>query len=143
MPASWMPSVAGRFKRAWQQGAGPADGPLTIDMDSTICQVYGTHKQGVQFGYTKGVAVTYSHLLLAFAAGTWDLLGARLRGGSASTAQGAAGFGAETTGRVRAAGASGPQTFRLSGRILHERLCIVTAAKEIQRAANGRRTPCN
>jgi hypothetical protein len=52
------------------------------------------------------------HPLLAFAAGTWDLLHGRLRGGSAYTARGAAGFVAETIGRVRAAGASGPLTLR-------------------------------
>ena len=27
--------------RAWQAGAGPGDGPLTIDLDSTICETYG------------------------------------------------------------------------------------------------------
>ena len=26
--------------RAWQAGAGPGDGPLTIDLDSTICETY-------------------------------------------------------------------------------------------------------
>jgi Transposase DDE domain group 1 len=82
---------------------------LTIDVDSTICQVYGTHKQGAEFGHTK---VRSYHPLLAFAAGTWDLLGARLRGGSASTGRGADSFVAETIGRVRTAGASGPLTLR-------------------------------
>ena len=24
--------------RAWEAGAGPGDGPLTIDLDSTICE---------------------------------------------------------------------------------------------------------
>jgi Transposase DDE domain group 1 len=95
--------------RAWQQGAGPGAGPLTIDVDSTICEVYGTHKQGAEFGHTK---VRGYHPLLAFAAGTWDLLHGRLRGGSAYTARGAAGFVVETIGRVRAAGASGPLTMR-------------------------------
>ena len=52
------------------------------------------------------------HPLLAFGAGTWDLLHARLRGGSAYTARGAASFVAETIGRVRAAGATGPLTLR-------------------------------
>ena len=28
--------------RAWQAGAGPGDSPLTIDLDSTICETYGT-----------------------------------------------------------------------------------------------------
>ena len=95
--------------RAWQAGAGPGAGPLTIDVDSTICEVYGVKKQGAEFGHTK---VRGYHPLLAFAAGTWDLLHARLRGGSAYTARGAAGFVAETIGRVRAAGASGPLTLR-------------------------------
>ena len=27
--------------RAWATGAGPGDGPLTIDLDSTICETYG------------------------------------------------------------------------------------------------------
>ena len=27
--------------RAWQAGAGPGDSPLTIDLDSTICETYG------------------------------------------------------------------------------------------------------
>ena len=27
--------------RAWLAGAGPGDGPLTIDLDSTICETYG------------------------------------------------------------------------------------------------------
>src|SRR5215210_124441 len=34
--------------RMWSAGAGPADlaAPLTIDVDSTICEVYGRSKQG-------------------------------------------------------------------------------------------------
>jgi hypothetical protein len=32
--------------RAWAAGVGPGDGPLTIDVDSTICEVHGYHKQG-------------------------------------------------------------------------------------------------
>ena len=32
--------------RAWQAGAGPGDGPLTIDLDSTFCETYGLAKEG-------------------------------------------------------------------------------------------------
>ena len=32
--------------RAWAAGAGPVDGPLTIDLDSTICETYGLAKAG-------------------------------------------------------------------------------------------------
>ena len=32
--------------RAWAAGAGPGDGPLTIDLDSTICETYGLAEEG-------------------------------------------------------------------------------------------------
>ena len=32
--------------RAWAAGAGPGDAPLTIDLDSTICETYGLAKEG-------------------------------------------------------------------------------------------------
>ena len=32
--------------RVWQAGAGPGDGPLTIDLDSTICETYGLAQGG-------------------------------------------------------------------------------------------------
>ena len=32
--------------RAWSAGAGPGDEPVTIDVDSTICETYGLAKQG-------------------------------------------------------------------------------------------------
>jgi DDE family transposase len=38
--------------RAWAAGAGPDDGPMTIDLDSTVCEVHGHHKQGAAYGYT-------------------------------------------------------------------------------------------
>ena len=39
--------------RAWQAGAGPGDGPLTIDLDFTICETYGLAKEGARHhGYT-------------------------------------------------------------------------------------------
>ena len=34
--------------RAWAAGAGPGDGPLTIDLDSTICKTYGLAKEGAR-----------------------------------------------------------------------------------------------
>ena len=96
--------------RAWAAGAGPGDAPLTIDLDSTICETYGLAKQGaVHHGYT---GVRGYHPLLAVAAGTGDVLMARLREGRANTVRGAAHFLTETIGRVRGAGASGQLTMR-------------------------------
>ena len=36
--------------RAWQAGAGPGDGPLTIDLDSTICGPTDWRKEGTRAG---------------------------------------------------------------------------------------------
>src|SRR6266498_177168 len=96
--------------RAWDAGAGPGAGPLTIDLDSTICETYGLRKEGARHhGYTR---VRGYHPLLAIAAGTGDVLMARLREGRANTARGAAHFLRETITRVRSAGARGQLTVR-------------------------------
>jgi len=65
------------LRRAWHAGAGPGDGPLTIDMDSSITEVYGTAKQGAAFGHTK---VRGYHWLMATTAGAGDV-GGRARQG--------------------------------------------------------------
>ena len=76
--------------RAWAAGAGPGDGPLTIDIDSTICETYGLSKEGARrHGYTGQRGY---HPLLAVAAGTGEVLMARLREGRANTARGAGPF---------------------------------------------------
>ena len=96
--------------RAWAAGAGPGDGPLTIDLDSTICETFGLCKEGAQrhnYAGQRGY-----HPILAVAAGTGDVLMARLRQGRANTARGAAHFLCETVGRVRYGGARGQLTVR-------------------------------
>ena len=83
---------------------------MTIDLDSTICETYGLAKEGARHhGYTGQRGY---HPLLAVAAGTGDVLMARLREGRANTARGAAHFLRETVGRVRYAGARGQLTVR-------------------------------
>ena len=95
--------------RAWEAGAGPGTNPLTIDVDSTICAVYGIKKQGARFGYTKTRGL---HPLVAAAAGTGDVLGIRARGGNANSAKGAASFLTEVFNTTRSAGGTGPLTLR-------------------------------
>jgi hypothetical protein len=103
--------VAGELvRRAWAAGAGPGDAPVTIDVDSSICETYGLAKQG-------GAKFTYNHVrgfhpLFSVIAGTGDVVHSRLRGGNAQTTRGAAGFLTETFNRVRAGGASGPFVLR-------------------------------
>ena len=76
--------------RAWAAGAGPGDSPLTIDVDSTICETYGLAKEGARHhGYTGARGY---HPLLAIAAGTGEVLMSRLREGRAKTARSAAHF---------------------------------------------------
>jgi hypothetical protein len=105
--------------RAWAAGAGPGSALLTIDLDSTICETYGLAKEGAgHHGYT---GVRGYHPLLAVAAGTGDILMARLREGRANTVRGAAHFLTETIGRVRGAGATGQLTMRAdSGFYAHD-----------------------
>ena len=89
--------------RAWAAGSGPGDDPLTIDLDSTVCETFGLAKEGAQrhnYAGQRGY-----HPLLTVAAGTGDVLMARLRKGRANTARGAAHFLREAVGRVRYAGA--------------------------------------
>ena len=96
--------------RAWQTGAGPGNAPFTIDLDSTVCETYGLAKEGARHhGYTGQRGY---HPLLALAAGTGEVLMARLREGRANTARGAAHFLRETVGRVRYGGAGGQLTVR-------------------------------
>lgn len=96
--------------RAWGAGAGPGTEPLTIDLDSTICETYGLRKEGARHhGYTGARGY---HPLLAVAAGTGDVLMARLREGRAQSGRSAGHFLAETVSRVRYAGATGQLTMR-------------------------------
>jgi Transposase DDE domain group 1 len=95
--------------RAWGAGAGPGDGPMTIDLDSTICEVHGYHKQGAAYGYTHTLGY---HPLLATRADSGEVLHARQRTGRANTARGTARFVEELAARVRRAGASGELTLR-------------------------------
>jgi hypothetical protein len=118
------------LRRAWAAGAGPGDDPFTIDLDSTICETYGLKKQGgSRFTYTH---VRGYHPLLAVAAGTGDVLMARLRAGPANTARGAAHFLRETIGRVRYAGATGQLTMRADSGFYAHAVVAVCRATDVR-----------
>ncbi len=80
---------------------------MTIDLDSTICEVHGHQKQGAAYGYTR---VLGYHPLLATRADTGEILHARLRKGSSQ--RGAKRFIEELIARVRRAGAAGALVVR-------------------------------
>ncbi|MDP9341379.1 MAG: IS1380 family transposase [Actinomycetota bacterium] len=105
--------------RAWAAGAGPEDQPMTIDVDSTVCEVHGHHKQGAAYGHTRELGL---HPLLATRAETGEVLHVRQRKGSANTARGAVRFTPELVARVRRAGATGALTVRADSGFWSERL---------------------
>jgi hypothetical protein len=79
---------------------------MTMDLDSTVCQVHGHAKQGAADGYPHALG---QHPLLATRADTGEVLHARQRTGRANTAR----FVDELAARVRRAGASGELTRRM------------------------------
>ena len=99
--------IAESIRRAWSLGAGPGSSPVTIDLDSTICEVHGKLKQGAAYGYTR---VLGYHPLIATWAKTGEVLHARLRKGSSQ--RGHKRFVEELIARVRRAGATGALTLR-------------------------------
>jgi Transposase DDE domain group 1 len=90
--------------RAWAAGAGPGDGPLVIDIDSFVGEVYGYQKDGAAYGYTH---VLGYHPIIATRADTGEVLHIRCRTGSANTQRGLKRFVEELLARVRRAGYRG------------------------------------
>jgi Transposase DDE domain group 1 len=99
--------IAETIRRAWSLGSGPGASPMTIDLDSTVCQVHGKQKHGAAYGYTR---VLCYHPILAMRATTGEVLHARLRKGSSQ--RGTLRFTEELVARVRRAGAKGPLILR-------------------------------
>jgi DDE family transposase len=106
------------IERAWGLGAGPS-GTLIVDVDSTICQVHGSHKHGAAYGYTR---VLGYHPLLATRADTGEVLHARLRKGSAHTARGIVRFVDELLARVGRAGGGDAVIVRADSGFYQDRL---------------------
>ena len=118
------------LSRAWAAGTGPGEGPLTIDLDSTMCETYGLAKERArQHGYTGQRGY---HPLLAIAAGTGEVLMSRLREGRANTVRGAAHFLRETVGRVRHAGARGQLTVRADSGFYAHALVVVCREMDVR-----------
>jgi hypothetical protein len=66
--------------RAWAMGAAPASGLLTIDVDATLVNTFGSGKQGAAHSYRHEVGLSP---LLGICGETGDVLALRARGGSA------------------------------------------------------------
>jgi hypothetical protein len=106
--------------RAWAMGAGPESEPLVIDLDSTICEVYGKQKQGAAYGYTGQLGY---HPLLATRAGTGEILFSRMRKGSAGSSRGIIRFVNEVVAVLKRAGATATVTVRADSGFWSWELC--------------------
>ena len=71
---------------------------MTVDLDSTVCEVCGRAKHGAAYGHT---GVICYHPLVAVRSDTGEILHSRMRKGSSQ--RGHQRFAAETIGRVRRA----------------------------------------
>ena len=82
--------------RAWSVGAAPSVAEMTVDLDSTVCEVCGRAKHGAAYGHTK---VLGYHPLVAVRSDTGEVLHSRMRSGSSQ--RGNVHFARETLARVR------------------------------------------
>ena len=93
--------------RAWSVGAAPDAGEMTVDLDSTVCEVCGRAKHGAAYGHTK---VLGYHPLVAVRSDTGEVLHSRMRSGSSQ--RGNVRFARETLARVRRLAAGAAVTVR-------------------------------
>ena len=93
--------------RAWSVGAAPSVAEMTVDLDSTVCEVCGKAKHGAAYGHTK---VLGYHPLVAVRSDTGEVLHSRMRSGSSQ--RGNERFARETLARVRRLAADATVTVR-------------------------------
>ena len=72
------------LQRAQAAGASPDAAEVTIDVDSTVCEVFGKAKGGAAYGHTK---VLSYHPLVAARDDTGELVHSRMRSGSSQRGQ--------------------------------------------------------
>ncbi|MDE0272513.1 MAG: IS1380 family transposase [Gammaproteobacteria bacterium] len=82
--------------RAWSAGAAPAVSEMTVDLDSTVCEVHGKSKQGAAYGHTE---VLGYHPVAVVRDDTGEIVHVRMRSGSSQ--RGHLRFVAETLARIK------------------------------------------
>jgi hypothetical protein len=98
------------LQRAWDAGAAPNTQRLTVDLDSSLLETYGLHKQG-------GNAFSYRHVrgyhpLFAVLADGGVVPHCRLREGRANSGPGVGSFLRQALARLRRAGNCGEVVMR-------------------------------
>ena len=82
-------------RRAWSVGAAPQAAEMTVDLDSTVCEVHGKSKGGAAYGHS---GVLGYHPLVAVRDDTGEFVHTRMRSGSSQ--RGHARFVSETLARL-------------------------------------------
>ena len=95
------------LERAWRAGAAPKRPEMTVDLDSTICEVSGKSKQGAAYGHTGQLGY---HPVVAVRDDTGEVVHSRMRSGSSQ--RGHLRFVAETLARLRRLAAGAKVTVR-------------------------------
>ena len=109
--------------RAWSAGAAPDATEMTVDLDSTVCEVFGKSKQGAAYGHTK---VLGYHPLVAVRDDTGEVLHSRMRSGSSQ--RGHPRFVSETLARLRRLAPAAAVTVRAdAGFFSYEMLDLIEA----------------
>ena len=111
------------LRRAWSVGAAPDVAEMTVDLDSTVCEVCGKAKHGAAYGHTK---VLGYHPLVAVRSDTGEVLHSRMRSGSSQ--RGNVHFARETLARLRRLGAHAAVTVRAdAGFFSHDMIAALGA----------------
>ena len=95
------------LRRFWSAGGGPKDGPVTVDVDGTVCEVVGKTKHGAAYGYTGKLG--YHPLVAAVSVTAGD---SSCPHAGRFLSEGHAHFIVEAVNRTRRAGATGPVIVR-------------------------------
>jgi hypothetical protein len=122
----WLPALAASAPVA----VGVADYAL-VDIDDTIKEVHGHHKQGAGIGYTKVRGLNVLLGVLSTSSCAPIIIGARLRKGPANSARGAGKFTADilaTVKRLRGTDGVGPILVRADS-AYYARPVITTATR--------------
>ena len=110
--------------RAWSVGAAPATEEMTVDLDSTVCEVWGKSKHGAAYGHTK---VLGYHPVVAVRDDTGEMVHVRMRSGSSQ--RGHIRFTAETLARVGRIAPEAAVTVRADAGFFSYRLIDTIEAK--------------
>jgi hypothetical protein len=105
-------------ERAWLAGAGPGAERLFLDADSSIIEVHGS-KQGAAYSYND---IWSLHPLFVSRGDTGEIVGVRLRRGSAASAQGITDLAAEAINTARRGGAMGEIVLRADSAFFNHKL---------------------